>query len=101
MVEVVHLKTDSYDTLIDRTTMWGNPFRIGKDGNRSEVIEKFRRWLKGESHTEFKQKERQKIICNIDSLDGKTIGCWCKPKSCHGDTYADIVEERKSGVLKL
>lgn len=101
MVTVVHCNKESYDVLIDRTTMWGNPFKIGKDGSRSEVIGKFRQWLKGESYTDFKQKERQKILCNIDSLDGQTAGCWCKPKPCHGDVYAEIVEERKSGILKM
>ena len=30
---------------IDRTTKWGNPFRVGADGDRDEVIEKYRRWL--------------------------------------------------------
>ena len=27
---------------IDRMTKWGNPFRIGQDGDRAAVIEKYR-----------------------------------------------------------
>ena len=30
----------------------------------------------------------------IEELDGKILGCWCKPKSCHGDNYIFILENR-------
>jgi uncharacterized protein DUF4326 len=30
---------------IGRGSKWGNPFRIGRDGNRAIVIAKFERWL--------------------------------------------------------
>ena len=30
---------------IDRATQWGNPFVIGRDGDRAEVIAKYRAWL--------------------------------------------------------
>jgi len=29
---------------IGRPSMWGNPFVIGKDGTRAEVVEKHERW---------------------------------------------------------
>ena len=32
-------------TYIGRPSIWGNPFVIGKDGTRGEVIEKYERWL--------------------------------------------------------
>jgi len=101
MIKVVHCNKESYDILIDRTTMWGNPFEIGRDGSRSEVIDKFRKWLNGEAYTDFKQKEREAILFNLDVLENKTLACWCKPKACHGDVYRDMVEERKTGILKM
>jgi len=42
---VVNMKTDPYDVRIDRKSRWGNPFIIGKDGTREEVIERHRVWL--------------------------------------------------------
>ena len=30
---------------IGRGSKWGNPFRIGPDGDRAAVIAKFERWL--------------------------------------------------------
>ena len=32
---------------IGRPSLWGNPFVIGKDGTRAEVVEKYERWLLG------------------------------------------------------
>lgn len=101
MIKVVNCMKDSYDILIDRTTMWGNPFRIGRDGSRSDVIKAFELWLRRIDYRNFKQKELQLILDNINKLNHKTLGCWCKPKSCHGDIYADIIEERMSGIIKL
>lgn len=42
---VVHWKQSPYDIDIRRPRKWGNPFRIGSDGTRSEVIAKYRDWL--------------------------------------------------------
>jgi hypothetical protein len=85
---VVNVLKEEYDILIDRTTIWGNPFKIGKDGTRDEVIEKYQIWLEGSDFKDFKQEERRMILDNISDLRGKTIGCWCKPKRCHGDVLA-------------
>jgi len=99
--KVVHCNKDSYDILIDRTTMWGNPFKIGKDGDRTDVIVKFDLWLNGKDFVDFKQPKLQKILNNIDQLDGQTIACWCKPRECHGDIYVKFIEYRKSGILQM
>ena|SRR5215207_2478283 len=40
MTEVVNIRHEEYDVRIDRRSRWGNPFKIGPDGNREEVIEK-------------------------------------------------------------
>ena len=37
-MKVVHCKKEYYDVLIDRTTKWGNPFIIGRDGDRDGVV---------------------------------------------------------------
>lgn len=85
---VVNILKESYDILIDRTTMWGNPFKIGKDGTRDEVIEKHKKWLNGTDYKDFMQEQRKFVLNNIHELRDKILGCWCKPKRCHGDTLA-------------
>jgi hypothetical protein len=77
---VVHCKKDKYDVYIGRPSKWGNPFTIGKDGNREEVIRKYAGWI-------IKQTE---LLNNIQELKGKVLGCWCSPKACHGHILSAI-----------
>lgn len=74
--------TDDYDVYIGRPSKWGNPFRVGEDGTREEVIEKYRKW--------FLTSEEASVLRNsISEIFDKKIACWCKPKSCHGDVLAE------------
>jgi hypothetical protein len=75
---VVHLKRDHYDVRIDRATKWGNPFRIGPDGTRAEVIDRYEQWLRN----------KPELLTALGELRGKRLGCWCAPQSCHGDVLA-------------
>lgn len=77
---VVHLKRNLFDIRIDRATKWGNPFKIGRDGTREQVIERYERWLPEQPH----------LMAALDELRGKVLGCWCAPKSCHGDVLARL-----------
>jgi len=85
---VVHLKRGDFDphnpahVRIDRAGKWGNPFRIGPDGDRAEVIAKFRAWVVG----------RPELMAALGELRGKVLGCHCAPLDCHGDVLADLVD---------
>lgn len=79
---VVHCKKAKYDTYIGRPSVWGNPFVIGKDGSRAEVIAKFRVWF----YTQPELLKKAK-----DELFGHVLGCWCgKEEDCHGDIIAEV-----------
>jgi hypothetical protein len=77
--------------MIDRSTIWGNPFFIGKHGTRSEVIEKYRQWL-------LTQPE---LYARIHELRGKTLGCWCKPAACHGDVLIELLERKDKDYVEV
>jgi hypothetical protein len=85
---VVNLHTDPFAKhahgfrLIDRRTVWGNPFKIGRDGTREEVIAKYRTRILA----------RTDLLARLPELKGKTLGCWCKPLPCHGDVLVELVE---------
>jgi hypothetical protein len=79
---IVHCKKEPYDIYIGRPFKWGNPFQIGKDGNRDEVIEKFRNWI-------ITQPD---LLKDLHEIKGKTLGCWCKPNVCHGDILVELIE---------
>ncbi len=75
IARVVHCKREKFDVYIGRGGKWGNPFVLGKDGTREEVIAKYEAWLARQSH----------LIAALPELRGKVLGCWCAPQSCHGD----------------
>ena len=62
-------------TYIGRPSPWGNPFVIGRDGTRAEVIEKYETWLLRQPH----------LMAQLDRLRGRHLVCWCAPFRCHGD----------------
>lgn len=78
MSKVVHCKKETYDVYIGRPSKWGNPFVIGKDGDRKAVIESYRKWLIAQP----------KLMEEVIELKGKVLGCWCAPQACHGDVLA-------------
>lgn len=69
---------------IDRSTKWGNPFAIGHDGNRDQVIEKYRKWIR----TQHGLVAAAKV-----ELKGKNLVCFCYPLACHGDVLMEIANE--------
>lgn len=79
MPAVVHCKVQSADVYVGRPGPWGNPFWLGDERLRLEVIDRFRAW--GEAQPWFVDAARRE-------LSGLTLGCWCAPRACHGDVLA-------------
>jgi hypothetical protein len=61
---------------VDRATPWGNPFVLGKDGNRATVIASY--------HDHYLPR-RPDLTARLGELRGKALGCWCAPLPCHAD----------------
>jgi hypothetical protein len=84
--------SDTVDVNIMRPSILGNPFRIGLDGTREEVIAKY----------EFYARDRLTWDSNfrlaVQGLYGKVLGCCCKPLACHGDVLAKLAEELNPGA---
>jgi hypothetical protein len=79
---VVHCKKEEFDVYVGRGSKWGNPYSHKEGtlaeevvGSRREAIEKFEKHLLS----------NEDLMSSLAELKGKTLGCWCKPKSCHGD----------------
>ena len=82
---------------IGRGSPYGNPFVIGKDGTREEVIAKHRQFL-----IDLIVKRNPKILKALDALkDDDVLVCFCKPAPCHGDTIIEIRNELKEGLDKF
>lgn len=91
VTRVVHVSKEPYDIYIGRAmprqrlkaSKWQNPFKIGPDGTREEVIAAYRRYL-----LEFPE-----LLAALPELHGKVLACWCKPEACHGDILAELAGE--------
>ncbi len=78
---VTHIKHKKHDVYIGRPSVYGNPFVIGKDGTRKEVIEKYEKYLLQDKNLVEQVKK---------NLKGKILGCYCFPLACHGDVLAKV-----------
>jgi len=72
---------------VDRATPWGNPFVLGRDGDRATVIARYR--------DDFLP-SRPDLLARLGELRGKALGCWCAPQACHADVL--IGEMERAGV---
>ena len=60
---------------IGRPSKWGNPFEIGKHGDRQAVIAQYRAWVC----------DQPELLAALPELRGRDLVCWCAPLACHGD----------------
>ena len=62
----------------DRKTPYGNPFEIGRDGDRDTVLAKHEAWFFASEQAELRDRVRRE-------LRGRDLKCWCAPERCHCD----------------
>lgn len=68
---------------VGRPSKWGNPFVLEFEGERDEVLEKYRAWLA----------QRPDLIAAARrDLAGKVLGCFCHPKACHAHVLARVAD---------
>ena len=91
---VINRKYEKEDIYIGRGSKWGNPFKIGPTCTREQAIEQYRTYL-------WHQIQKRKItIQDLLNLDGKKLGCYCKPQACHGDVLVKAVQWAFKKVIK-
>lgn len=93
MCTVVNKYKEEFDVYIGRGSIWGNDYShlpetkaSHKVATRDEAVESYR----GQLWTDIRSGKI--TIEMLKSLHGKRLGCFCKPKSCHGDIIAKAVE---------
>lgn len=87
MTKVVNVKKEPYDVSIMRPSIYGNPYVIGRDGTREEVIEKFKKYFYNRI-----QHDTAYLIAVVKLRDQR-IGCCCEPDPCHGDVYVEFLDK--------
>lgn len=65
---------------IGRPSKWGNPFVIGRDGSREEVVQRYRDYILSSPS----------LLSALPELRGRNLVCWCAPCACHGDVLLEL-----------
>ena len=97
MITVIHKKnTKNIDSeiYIGRPSPLGNPFVIGKDGDRNNVIKLYKEWLHNKVYVEENSAVLRElhIIAERERNNKNTqLVCWCAPLACHGDVIKALV----------
>src|SRR5258708_1107762 len=73
-----HLTPDR--VYVGRPSKWGNPFVIGRDGSRDEVIPKYRAWIA----------RQPALMTALHELHGKDLVCWRSPERCHAEVLIEL-----------
>lgn len=87
-----------------RASPLANPFRIGVDGDRVEVIRLYRGWLA----SVLAAGDRPDVVEALIGCRGRDLSCWCRhdgePKTaanaCHGDVIVDTLERYTDEELR-
>lgn len=77
---------------VARPSLFGNPFEIGKDGTRSEVIQKYEEYFVQRLETDEHFKiDFLKLVSKAEKEDICLV-CWCCPKSCHAEIIKKYID---------
>ncbi len=99
---IVNIKSGrAYDIYIGRSnkyynlpqSKWANPWVIGVDGTRAEVIEKYKSWIL----------TKPELLKDINELKDKTLACWCDhpTEDCHGRILLELLKDMDKPANKL
>lgn len=83
----VNKRRHAFHVDVTRPSIWGNPFVIGPDGTRNDVVEKYDIWLS----------LHPQLLARLPEIRGRILGCVCSEyDECHADVLirrADALEE--------
>lgn len=82
-------KSDPKTVYVGRPTKWGNPFIIGRDGTREEVVAMYRERLL----------LTPPLLESLHELTGKNLSCWCAPEQCHADVLLELANQKETDAL--
>lgn len=67
-----------------KKSKWSNPFSV-KEFGRDACLEMYKNYVLG----------NKILMAELNTLEGKTLGCWCKPEKCNGDVLLGLLDREK------
>ena len=77
---------------VGRPSVLGNPYVIGHDGSRHDVVDQYRAWLREQYRHDGAVRRALRQLAMRYLTDGAlTLICWCAPQPCHAEVIRDAV----------
>ena len=77
---------------VGRPSVLGNPYGIGPDGSRHDVVDTYRAWLREQYRPDGAVRRALRTLAMRYITDGQlTLICWCAPQPCHAEVIRDAV----------
>ena len=86
-MKIVDCRKEIYDVYIGRPSIFGNPFTKGK---RTDLIARYEKYFL--MRVKIDPLFREEVL----KLRGKTLGCFCAPRPCHGQIIIDWLEANET-----
>ncbi len=67
-----------------KKSIWANPYNL-KEYTIGESLRKYEKDVR----------KNTELVRRLPELEGKVLGCWCKPNPCHGDVLLKLLEEQR------
>lgn len=81
---------------VDRSTKWGNPFKVTEDRSEADAAMAFHTWLTVDGCHAGIPERKAALLAALPELRGKNLACWCKVIShgaytpCHADVLISL-----------
>lgn len=94
---------------VDRSTRWGNPFRVGVHGTAAECVHRFTLLCGGYiciSDPKIEPSDLKAYLAyaagHLTDLKGKDLACWCrKGQPCHADVLLELANSEEPDVSRF
>lgn len=92
MISVVNRTKSDAGIYVGRPSIFGNPFEIGRDGTRTQVIQKYEDYFVRRLELDILfHREFMKLVDAAREGD-ITLACWCCPQRCHAEIIKKYIE---------
>jgi len=87
---------------VGRPPVLGNPFALGRNGSREQVIQLYRAWLWRQLQQPLSpQRKALEALLQQAATGPLELVCWCAPLACHAEVIRSAIhwlrEQERSG----
>lgn len=81
---------------VGRPSPLGNPYAVGRDGTREEVIAKYAAWLDDQLAIDPPapaSRQLARLLAAARRHEAILLTCWCAPERCHAEVIRDLIRD--------